>query len=305
MGQPWGLSGPQFLGVYATAIVAVIIIVLAYRRAMRHVPATFPARELSPCEVGYLSGGPRRAAEVIIADLAGTGALRVDSRGKISEAGTSARSGQLADAFSRLWPHGMPPGGERTARVRDRLSSDPQVTGIAEDLRAQSLMISRARASRLRLATAALTAALLIAGIARIIEGAGNHRPVSYLVMLVIGAAVVGIGLLRTAGSTRQPTSLGARYLTVKPWAVPQGTAAAGQGQLRIPGFPGRPGAGGLAGATGGAALFGVALAGFSAVDDPGLRTALIAGMPSSGGSSSGGGCGGGGGGCGGGGCGG
>jgi hypothetical protein len=55
----------------------------------------------------------------------------------------------------------------------------------------------------------------------------------------------------------------------------------------------------GLAAAGGDTALLGIALAGLAAVEDPTLRTALLAGMPKSGG---GGGCGGGGcgGGCGG-----
>lgn len=311
MGQPWGLSGPQFLGVYAAAIAAVIIIVLLFRRAMRTVPGAIPARELSPYEVGYLSGGPRRAAEVIIAELAGTGALRVDSRGRVSEAGRSipgTRSGQFADSFDRVWPHGLPPGGERTARARDKLSADPRVTGIGAGLRAQSLLISPARLAWLRIVTGAATAVLLIAGIARIIEGAVNHRPVSYLVMLVIAAGLVGIALLRAACGARQPTSLGARYLTARPWSAAQGSFAAGLAQPGAPGFTAFPGGHGVASPpiAAGAALFGVALAGFSAVEDPGLRAALIAGMPTTSGSSSscgGSGCGGGG--CGGGGCGG
>jgi hypothetical protein len=275
MGQPWGLSGPQFLGVYAAALAAVIIVVLLFRRAMRSVPGTFPATELSPYEVGYLSGGPRRAAEVIIAELAGTGDLRVDSRGRISEAGACVRSGPFAGSFDRAWPVGMPPGGERTAR---------------------SLLIPGPRLSRLRMVTTGAIAVLLIAGLARIIEGAGNHRPVSYLVMLVIGAAVASIVLARAACGANQPTSLGARYLSSRPWSVPQGLSAGYGGVIRP--SPGE--------VVAGASLFGVALAGLGAVEDPGLRTALIAGLPStSGGSSScgGGGCGGGG--CGGGGCGG
>jgi uncharacterized protein (TIGR04222 family) len=308
MGQPWGLSGPQFLGVYVAALAAVIIVVLLFRRAMRSAPGTYPAPELSPYEVGYLSGGPRRAAEVIIADLAGAGDLRVDSRGRISEPARSipgVRSGPFADSFNRIWPDGMPPDGERTARVRDRLSADPRVTGIGAGLRARSLLISGARLSRLRMVTAAAIAVLLIAGIARIIEGAGNHRPVTYLVMLVIGAAIASIALARAAGGANQPTSLGARYLISRPWPVPQGLP--GGAPARDMAVPSSPGLFGGYGGTSpreiaaGATLFGVALAGFSAVEDPGLRTALIAGLPStSGGSSS---CGGsscGGGGCGG-----
>jgi uncharacterized protein (TIGR04222 family) len=296
MGQPWGLSGPQFLGVYAVALAAVIIIVLLFRRAMRSAPGTFLATELSPYEVGYLSGGPRRAAEVIIAELAGTGDLRVDSRGRISEAGAGIRSGPFAGSFDRAWPDGMPPGGVRTARVRDRLSADPRVTAMGAGLRARSLLIPGPRLSRLRMVTAAAIAVLLIAGLARIIEGAGNHRPVSYLVMLVIGAAVASIVLARAACGANQPTSLGARYLTSRPWSVPRAFSAGYGGVIRP--SPGE--------VVAGASLFGVALAGFGAVEDPGLRTALIAGLPStSGGSSSCGGSGCGGGGCGGGGCGG
>jgi hypothetical protein len=58
MGKPWGLSGPQFLGVYA-AVLAAVIIALPSRRAMRAAPGTFPATELSPCEVGYLTASGR------------------------------------------------------------------------------------------------------------------------------------------------------------------------------------------------------------------------------------------------------
>jgi|tagenome__1003787_1003787.scaffolds.fasta_scaffold20938827_3 hypothetical protein len=58
MGQPWGLSGPQFLGVYAAALAAVIIVLLS-RRAVRSVPGAFPATELSPGEVGYLTTSGR------------------------------------------------------------------------------------------------------------------------------------------------------------------------------------------------------------------------------------------------------
>ena len=168
MGQPWGLSGPQFMGVYAVALAAVIIIVLLFRRAMRSAPGTFLATELSPYEVGYLSGGPRRAAEVIIAELAGTGDLRVDSRGRISEAGAGIRSGPFAGSFDRAWPDGMPPGGVRTARVRDRLSADPRVTAMGAGLRARSLLIPGPRLSRLRMVTGAAIAVLLFGGVARI-----------------------------------------------------------------------------------------------------------------------------------------
>jgi uncharacterized protein (TIGR04222 family) len=300
MDQPWGLSGPQFLGIYAAAIVAQIIIVVLFRRAVRRVPGSPAALTLSPYDVGYLQGGSNRAAEVVIAGLAGIGALRVDSTGKISEAGPGARSGPFADCFGRAWPDGMAPGGETTAAVRKRLSSDPRITGIEERLRARSLMVSRSRVRAARITALVLTAALLGTGIARIVEGAGNHRPVGGLVILVILAGLAGLAeLMHMAGDSDEKTTLGARYLSERPWSAPHGALVQGGVQ---PAGAGYAGIGGAAAAAGSAALFGVALAGFSAVDDESLRTALIAGIPVSASSSScgGGGCGGCGGGCGG-----
>src|SRR6201999_1140212 len=83
MNQPWGLSGPQFLEVYGAATAAVIVIPLLARQVTRWLPAGRRdpgAGGPEPAQAGYLAGGPRRAAEVIVAELGQAGALRVSNQ---------------------------------------------------------------------------------------------------------------------------------------------------------------------------------------------------------------------------------
>ena len=288
MSQPWGLSGPQFLGVYAAGIGLTIVIPLIFRQVIRRVPDCEIVRQLDPYEVGYLAGGRRRVAQMIVAEQVDSGALRVDSAGKLSEADRLARTGPHAGSLDRITPAGMPDG-LRTSAVCEKLRPDPAIAEIGRGLRADKFIISEERMTALRLVTAALMAALLITGILRMIEGVSNHRPVSYLFLLILLSVFVDIFLLVNI-LVRPPSSMtGSAYLK----------------RLRENRESSRslvaPGAA-VAALAGEAVLLGVALEGFGGVPDEATRAAFLAGMPSS---SGGGGSGCGGGGCGGGGCGG
>jgi uncharacterized protein (TIGR04222 family) len=287
VGQPWGLSGPQFLGFYAAGIAVTIIIPLLYRQVIRFVPGRQITRELDAYEVGYLAGGPERVAEVVIAELTDSGALRVDSSGRLSTADRAALAASPALAQHGIMAAGIPDG-LKTSDLRRQLKADPGVRAIGDTLRAAALAVPGPRIRALRLVTVVLLAALLVTGILRLHEGTANHRPTGDLTALFAASIIVGLVLLmKVVGTPPRSTLLGAAYLR-----------RLRKAQQR-PGF-----AAGMA-VVGAAALFDVALLGFAAVPDADLRGALLAGMPSSSGGSScsGGGCGGGG--CGGGGCGG
>jgi uncharacterized protein (TIGR04222 family) len=189
-------------------------------------------------------------------------------------------------------------------KLRKRLARAQAIGAIGTRLRAEHLLISKARVNLIRVVSLALWAALLVAGILRLNEGAQNHRPTGDLSALFTVSLVVFVfSLFLLIGKLANArTSLGSQVLK-------KARAAHGDGSLELgsTGFAVSDVAGpGLAGATG-VALFGVALTGFAAVQDESLRSALLAGMPatssSAGGDGGGGGCGGGG--CGGGGCGG
>jgi uncharacterized protein (TIGR04222 family) len=287
MSQPWGLSGPQFLGVYAAGIGLTVAIPLIFRQVIRRVPGREMTRQLDPYEVGYLVGGPRRVAEMIVAGQVDSGALRVDSAGKLSETDRSARTGPYADSLDRITPAGMPDG-LRTSAIREKLKSDPAIAGICRGLRADEFIVSSGRITVLRLVTAVPMVALLITGILRMIEGASNHRPVGFLFMLILLSLFADIALIALILLVPPSSTAGAAYLK----------------RLRETRESSRslvaPGAA-VTMLAGEAVLLGVALEGFGGVQDEATRAALLAGIPSSSGGG-GGGCGGG---CGGGGCGG
>jgi uncharacterized protein (TIGR04222 family) len=320
MNEPWGLSGPQFLEVYGAGMAAVIVIPLLARQVIRRLaggrrqPAE-AAGELDVYQAGYLAGGPRRAAQVIVAELTQAGALRVSSQGQVSLADPG-----LAAASPAVRVHGVRtdliPFGDSTQAVLKALARDEGVKATGRELGAAGLVVLPARQRPVFVIAAVLIGALHAAAIARFMEAAANHRPAGDLTALFILSLVMSVILVVR--------------LRRQPWLTPGGAAClrrlhqAGQDAISVPTAPypafagdgvaedsvagdGSPGAGlpgsGFPGA-GEAALLGVALLGFTALTDTELRGALLAGMPSPGsGGGGGGGCGGGG--CGGGGCGG
>ena len=292
MEQPWGLSGPEFLGVYGAGMAVMIVVPLLVRQLVRGSPGggrqVLAGLELDAYQAGYLAGGARRAAQVIVAEWTESGALRVNSEGRISVtdrvlAGTSpavARYGVRLDGV---------PDGARTDSVLKAMARDAGVASIGRGLRKTGLAVTETRVRVLRLVTVALVVILLGTGIARFIEAAHNHRPAGTLTGLFIFSVVIGLILIVSTWSPPVATTAGARYLR----ELRPRTAAGPQPAFTDPG--------------GETVLFGVALLGFAALSDSELRAALQAGIAtssSSGGSScsSGSSCGGG---CGGGGCGG
>jgi uncharacterized protein (TIGR04222 family) len=280
MNQPWGLSGPQFLWIYGAGMAAFFaapVLVALLARTHRAASSQVPVPGLDPYEAGYLAGGAKRAAEVVIGELASSAALRADSTGRISRADPA----RLAKWSARC-RHGIAagdlPDGLRAQKVRQRLAKDPGVVAIGMRLRSGRLLIARSWGIAAQVTISALWLALIIAGDLRLAEGTRNHRPTQVLGILFAFTILLGFASFgRLKRLTLVPTGAGAGYLEQLP---------------------------GMTGAGGEAALFGIALAGLAAVPDPALRAALLAGLPSSGAGS--GGCGGGGGGgCGGGGCGG
>jgi uncharacterized protein (TIGR04222 family) len=253
-GQPWGLSGPQFLGLYAAGIGLTVAIPVIFRQVIRHMPGHQPSRELDPYELGCLAGGPQRAAEVVVADMVTSGALRVASSGRLSEPyGPALARSPHAAALGPI--HGL-----RTADVCKKLTSVPGIAGIRQHPRAEGLIVSTRRVLALRLITAGLIAALLGTGFARM--RAANPRQDGSLGDLTTLAIFVCIGMLIfVSAASAMTTARGARYLRQRRASPPAADAAD-------------------------AVLLAVALNGFGAVPDEATRNALLAGTRSSSGGS-------------------
>ena len=316
MSQPWGLSGPQFLVIYGVGTAVVLVVPFLLRLLIRFGSSADPERQLGPYEAGYLAGGPTRAAQVVIADFAASGAVRVDSSGRVTGADRAALDRQsaflsegvasAATPFPELWL----PAGVLVHQFQDKIAKLPGLAAIKARLRAEGLLVPPARAAMVWVVSLTMWAALFVTGGLRLAEGAHNHRPIGDLQGLVVLSAFACLFSLLSSGSrlANLTTFRGARVLRrLRSAERRREKDAAWQSPGAAVSAPGLAGNGfGFGPGVESAALFGVALAGFAAVSDGSMRSALLAGLPSSsGGSSCGGGGGCGGGGCGGGGCGG
>jgi hypothetical protein len=210
--------------------------------------------------------------------------------------------------------------------VRRRLAKDPGIVAIGARLRADGLLIARSWVIAGRVTAGALWLALMVAGALRLAEGAHNHRPIVDLQDLYMFTVVLGLySLLLQIGQIglrATSTRTGSSYLEsltkeevqrqvqvhlmaerAADLAAQRAERNSGRAQGRAARSRGAVPAAGATVIAQQAALFSIALVGVAAVEDPALRAALLAGLPSPGGGGCGGG--GGGGGCGGGGCGG
>ncbi|MEV6013204.1 TIGR04222 domain-containing membrane protein [Streptomyces sp. NPDC051976] len=319
MSQPWGLSGPQFLGVYAGVCVLSIVLVKVIWVAVRRsagpaVPVTADVYTLA-----LLSGGSARVVDTAVQALVESGQLRVSRDHVITVCGTGIPEEPVQRAV--LACVGRVKSTNLTGVRRLSAAADP-VTRISRAAAEQGLLLSPGRRRKAR-AAMVLPAAVFGMGVARLVNGVRLHRPVGLLVLFLVITVVVslivaaGVPKITQAGQDLRdrarkgggpdPEEFGSygSYGSYGSVGIPgQGGAVAwydGQapyeartvrqpGNLRVP-----------------ATVLGVAALGAVGVADPTLRQALYGGITSSsggGGSTSG--CGGGGGGgCGGGGCGG
>ena len=195
MNQPWGLPGPQFLGIYGAGMAAFVAapwLLVLLARIFGTASAQVPAPLLDAYEIGYLAGGAQRAAEVVIGELTASGALRVDSAGQVSQAGPA----ELA-AWSATCAHGIAaqtiPDGLSTQKVQQRLAKDPGVAAIGVRLRVERLLIACSWVIAARVTVLVLWLALMVAGALRLAEGAHNHRPIGDLVRLYVLTVILGI----------------------------------------------------------------------------------------------------------------
>jgi uncharacterized protein (TIGR04222 family) len=273
MGYPWGLSDADFLGIYAAGIAAMLLLPVAFWGVIRHAPHRGRARQLDPYRMAYLVGGPERLAEMIIVAHVESGTLRVDSKGRLSKTGAAVTSGPYAAAVAEL------PNGVNTAGARKRIQADPGMENVARSLQSQGLMIPKSQVAAFRRTSAVGIAVVLPTGLVLLAAAATVYLGLLFTLNIVIGFWVSAFALI----SPPRVTGLGAAYLRqlraahkargLFAAAPASGAAVGSRSYLPV-----------TADADEGA-LSGVALLGFSGMQDRTLRRALLAGLSSSSGS--------------------
>jgi uncharacterized protein (TIGR04222 family) len=272
MGQPWGLSGPQFTGLYVAGYLGALVIVCVAQAMLSRlgsVAAGTDAR-LDDHAVAYLAGGPTRVLDTAIAGLALRGQVLVARGGTITAVRGGRPSGPVeATVYEAL--------GRNTSRnaIHRALRDHPEITGIGDAMRSRGLLLSRPRALAWRWVLV-LPVAVWVVGVVRAVNGAHLHRPIGNLTTLLVFSGVATVIVLLARLRTRHRPSPAGRLIL---WCRRDAYQAQGAG-APVP-----------------AQVAGVAVVGFAALNDTALRRALV---PASGGGGDGGGCGGGCGGCGG-----
>ena len=205
-GDTWGIPGPQFLWLYFCLAAVGIVAVLIWRRAYTRGPSLRSARDLTATQAALLNGDRRLAVYSSLAALRAAGAIESDPRGYLRQIGhPPTGASELDRAVYALAGHnGITATGVQSHQsireVLDRAESELGRLGwiLDEDAR---------RGVRMG---AAIVFAIVAVGIARIISGIGNDKPVFNLILLVIPVVIFAFALLNTPRVTRS----GKRMLT-------------------------------------------------------------------------------------------
>lgn len=170
-GRPWGLSGPEFLIVYATALAGVSVVTALARwgvSATGRRPASAPPG-LGVYEWAYLCGGPARVAETAVAGLVDSGALRVSSWRRLHFAGEPAGDDFQQAVLNRVAVC------DTVAKQHKNLR---RMCGPLRDSLRERGLVCSATAHAVVLATLTLFPLLVVINVARVVTGVRLGYPI-------------------------------------------------------------------------------------------------------------------------------
>ncbi len=191
-GDTWGIAGPDFLWLYAGLAGLAIITAYIWRRANLRGPSIRRARDLTPTQAALLNGDRQLAVYSSLAALRAAGSIGTDTRGTLRTldrppAGASELDRAVHAAAGR--------------RVTTRtVQSDAAVADVLrrteEQLSLAGWLLDDDRRRAVRMAALIVFAAVAI-GVARIVAGIFNDRPVTFLVLLVVPVVFIAFLSLR------------------------------------------------------------------------------------------------------------
>lgn len=174
-GRPWGLNGPEFLEIYAAALVVLCGVVAVVRLALRDDELGDDDRvRLAVYERAHLNGGAQQVADAALAGLVESGAVRVSRDRALTATGTEAQ-----DEFQRLVLNAIGEGAE-VPHVRKAIARSGRCAPVEQGLRDRKLIVS-ARARRFMRAVLGLFPLLLVINLARTVNGVELGFPVGGL----------------------------------------------------------------------------------------------------------------------------
>ena len=220
-GDTWGVPGPTFLIFYVALIVLVAIVAAAHRRALFAGDRTAQVDRLGPQQIAYLNGGDQLAL------YASLGGLRAAEAIASATDKTLSQAGPLPSGATALDTAVYNAAGNRI-RARE-VRADRWVAAALEQLRTgleqAGLVVTadRQKAAR-RWALAGL--ALILLGVARLVDGLQNGKPVTFLLFAIFLAVAVTLRFWRhkpqrTRAATKGLSSVRGNYDYLSPSQSP------------------------------------------------------------------------------------
>ena len=192
MTETWGISGSDFLAGYLAALVVVFVIAIAVRAAAVRGSGDGSTRPPTAAELALYTEGPTHAIYTSLAALRLINAIDVGPQQRLSAIGSippgmSSLDQAVFDAASR----GVPV---------HHLGSDQRVRAALDEVRRSvdraGWLLTEAERSRARTGLWLLLG-LLALGVARLVAGVANDRPVGYLVIVLVVAGLATIPFAR------------------------------------------------------------------------------------------------------------
>jgi uncharacterized protein (TIGR04222 family) len=187
-GDTWGIAGPDFLWLFAGLAALAIVTAFVWRRAYLRGPSLRRARHLTPTQAALLGGDRRLAVYSSLAALRAARAVDTDPGGKLRQVGhPPAGLSELDRAVHAAAGRGV------SARS---VPTDPAVADVLQrtedQLTAAGWLLDADRRRAAKMASLIVFAVAAL-GVARIVAGVVNDKPIGFLVMLVLPVVVIAL----------------------------------------------------------------------------------------------------------------
>jgi uncharacterized protein (TIGR04222 family) len=192
MTDTWGIPGTTFLIYYIATMAAIVLFAVIHRRVLFRGPRDVRVDALNPQQVAYLNGGDRLAVYAALGGLRAAGSI-ANGPGR-----TLVQTGPLPLGVTALDNaiHNAAFRGESIRGLRDDQLVMSALQQLRDTLERLGLAVSPQQIREARV-WGFVAGAITLLGIARLVTGVANDKPVLYLFLCLVVSAFITIALLR------------------------------------------------------------------------------------------------------------
>jgi uncharacterized protein (TIGR04222 family) len=192
MTNTWGIPGTTFLIYYIGTMAAIVVFALIHRKILFRRPRHVSVDALNPQQVAYLNGGDRLAVYTALGGLRAAGSISDGPDRTLVQtgplpAGVTSLDNAIHNAASR---------GESIRRLRDDQMVASALQELRDTLERLGLAVTPQQIREARI-WGFIAGAVTLIGIARLITGVTEDKPVLYLFLCLVVSVFITIALSR------------------------------------------------------------------------------------------------------------